>query len=255
VMNAMLFGTFDGLHMGHVWVVQNALAALHAKLYIVVARDATVAKVKGRAPKQGEKVRAAALGRLFPECRIVLGHMTDYMYWLNRLQPSAVFLGYDQHTFTGPLSSLGIPSTRIQPFNERVYKSSKIKTPHVLIRGKVVNGKKLGREIGYPTANIHLSAPTKRLVVGQNLNGIYVSRVLLGTQSYLGATVIGARTHKGAPLVETHIIDYHGDCYGQTVTVSLEKKLRDFKVYEDEEKLKNDIKNDINEVRAYFGQS
>jgi cytidyltransferase-like protein len=251
-MNAMLFGTFDGLHMGHVWVVQNALAALHAKLYIVVARDATVAKVKGRAPKQGEKVRAAALRRLFPECRVVLGHMTDYMYWLNRLQPAALFLGYDQHTFTGPLASLGIPSTRIQPFNERVYKSSKIKTPHVLIRGEVVHGKKLARSVGYPTANIHLSAHTKRLVVEQNLNGIYVSRVLFGTQSYLGATVVGARTHKGAPLVETHIIDYHGDCYGQTVTISLEKKLRDFKVYASDEALKKDIARDITHVQAHF---
>jgi cytidyltransferase-like protein len=257
-MHGMLFGTFDGLHMGHVWVIQHALECVRSVgggkglLYIVVARDVTVHKVKGRVARHGENVRVATLKALFPECRVVLGHMTDYMYWVKKISPASIYLGYDQQTFTDSLAGVGANIVRIQPFNEGVYKSSKIKIPHILIRGEVVHGKKLARSVGYPTANIHLSAPIRRLVAEHACAGIYASCVLLGTKSYIGATVVGARTHKGAPLVETHIIGYRGDCYGHTVTISLEKKLRDFKLYTNDEQLKKDIAVDIQNTQKYF---
>lgn len=265
-LTGMLFGTFDGLHMGHIWLIESAqlkikkLFGQNTKLYIVVGRDSTVAGVKGVSPKQNERERMQAIKNLFPECRVVLGHKTNRMYWLRKVQPDVVFLGYDQRAFVSILrreirnKKYEIRIVRLKPFKEATYKSSKIKTPHIVLRGEVVHGKKAGRSIGYPTANIHLSKAVRAVVVSHNLHGIYASRVLLGTRSYIGATVVGARTHEGGPLVETHIIGYTGDCYGKTLTISLEKKLRDFKTYTTEVALVRDIEQDIQNVQKFMRQ-
>lgn len=271
----MLFGTFDGVHVGHAWLIQNAKFKMQnvygpgAKLYIVVGRDKTVSGVKGRGPRQSERERMAAIRALFPECTVVLGHKTNRMYWLRKVRPDVVFLGYDQTFFVKELrrqirSFYSLTDNRqqtriirLKPFNEGVYKSSKIKKPHLLVRGVVVHGKKFARSVGYPTANIRLNGKLKKVVTSSGASGIYASRALLAVpgravRSYLAATVVGARTHERAPLVETHLIGYRGDCYSATITISLERKLRNFKTYTTTEALKNDIEKDVAAVTEYF---
>ena len=84
------------------------------------------------------------------------------------------------------------------------------------ISGKVVHGKKLGRTIGYPTANIELSESLKMVPAP----GVYASTVTVGGREFGGMTNIG-------PAIETHIFDFDEQIYGQIITVSFHARVRD----------------------------
>jgi len=89
------------------------------------------------------------------------------------------------------------------------------------ISGTVVHGKKLGRTIGYPTANI--STETIKLLPKK---GAYIVEVLVKEQQYKGMLSVGTNpTVNGEKLtVEVYILDFEGDIYDETITV----KFRDF---------------------------
>jgi riboflavin kinase/FMN adenylyltransferase len=94
------------------------------------------------------------------------------------------------------------------------------------IDGEVIHGEKRGRELGYPTANMSVS--------GLHLPklGVYATRVdvLTGPQagSYLGASSLGVRPMFGenAPNLETFLLDFKGDLYGQHLSIALVDYLR-----------------------------
>ena len=83
-----------------------------------------------------------------------------------------------------------------------------------------------GKNLGYPTANIELSNK-KKLLPG---NGIYVVSVHWRRQSFYGMASIGVRptfVDHGARTLEVHVLDFHGDLYGQEVEIELLQRLRD----------------------------
>lgn len=94
------------------------------------------------------------------------------------------------------------------------------------IDGEVIHGEKRGRELGYPTANMS--------VAGLHLPklGVYAVRVEVRTGpqagSYLGAASLGVRPMFGenAPNLETFLLDFKGDLYGQHLSVALVDYLR-----------------------------
>ena len=87
----------------------------------------------------------------------------------------------------------------------------------------VLHGDARGRTIGYPTINQQYP---DGLVLPKF--GVYESRILVGDTWYRGFTNIGVRPtwQVETPLAETHIFDYNGDLYGQTVQVELVRYLR-----------------------------
>ena len=89
------------------------------------------------------------------------------------------------------------------------------------VSGKVVHGKKLGRTIGYPTANIE----TENIKLLPK-KGAYIVEVLVNNQQYKGMLSIGTNpTVNGEKLtVEVYILDFEGDIYDEKITV----KFRDF---------------------------
>jgi riboflavin kinase/FMN adenylyltransferase len=91
------------------------------------------------------------------------------------------------------------------------------------ITGRVAHGAKLGRTIGFPTANIHL----KRLVVP--VQGVYAVQVLIAKTIYFGVANIGFRpTVNGTrSQLEVHIFDFKGDLYGKQLQIQVCHKLRD----------------------------
>ena len=122
----LAFGTFDGFHPGHRHYL--AAAAGYGDLTVVVARDSTVQKVKGRPPMRSEDERLRTL--LEAGYHAVLGSQGDKYAVLQVFKPEVICLGYDQVAFTDGLreacekEGLACRIVRIDAFKPDVYKSS-----------------------------------------------------------------------------------------------------------------------------------
>ena len=93
------------------------------------------------------------------------------------------------------------------------------------LRGVVVAGNRLGRTIGFPTANMKLYEPLK-LVPGR---GVYVVEAEVLGKKYRGMTNIGLRPTVGGSFttIETHILDFDEDIYGLPLRITFLRRLRD----------------------------
>ncbi|MFI3302710.1 MAG: riboflavin kinase [Rikenellaceae bacterium] len=114
------------------------------------------------------------------------------------------------------------------------------------IRGVVVEGKKLGRKLGFPTANILIS---EELCVK---NGVYRSRTMIEGEWMASVTNVGHNPTTGVESrrVESYILDFEGNIYGQTITVELVEMIREEQKFENIEALRTQVKADIERVRA-----
>ena len=114
--------------------------------------------------------------------------------------------------------------------------------------GTVVHGKKIGRELGYPTANID---PENDMLPPR---GIYAARLRVGHRLHNAAAYIGHRGtfHQNEPQVlEVYLLDEQDiDLYNQQVEVSYLEFIRGDQVFEDADKLKQQIESDIAAVRV-----
>ena len=108
------------------------------------------------------------------------------------------------------------------------------------IAGRVAHGNKLGRTIGFPTANIMLN----RLVVP--IHGVYAVQVETKTGVFQGIANVGNRpTINGTkPLLEVHIFDFNRSIYGEAIEVRFIKKLRNEVKFSNFEALKQQIEKD-----------
>jgi riboflavin kinase / FMN adenylyltransferase len=113
------------------------------------------------------------------------------------------------------------------------------------ITGRVAHGEKLGRRLGFPTANIPLGRRAP-------LSGIFAVEV-----EGMGPAVasVGRRPTVNPlerPLLEVHLFDCDGELYGRRVKVCFLEKLRDEEKYDGLEALKEAIARDARQARAYF---
>lgn len=92
------------------------------------------------------------------------------------------------------------------------------------ITGKVIHGNKIGRTIGFPTANLKIDS--EKLIPK---NGVYIIETCINNQSYKGLLNIGTRpTIDGNnQTIETHLIDFNKDIYDEKITLHIKKRLRD----------------------------
>ena len=122
-MRVLLFGTFDRLHPGHEFVLQEGLK--RGDLHVVVARDVTVERIKGHKPDQSEQKRMNAISEKFPDAHIVLGDNSDYLKPVKAIAPGLILLGYDQELPPGVgLEDLPCEVERLESFEPGRYKSS-----------------------------------------------------------------------------------------------------------------------------------
>ncbi|MEE8575475.1 MAG: bifunctional riboflavin kinase/FAD synthetase [Thermodesulfobacteriota bacterium] len=116
-----------------------------------------------------------------------------------------------------------------------------------VITGKVVRGKNLGKEIGFPTANLKSKA---ELIP---LKGVYAVYVTIGGKRRKGVMNIGfAPTFEGGSKkisLEVHILNFNSDIYGREVEVSFIRRLRGEKVFKNAKELASRIKIDIKRAR------
>ncbi len=93
-------GVFDLLHLGHVRFLEAAkkTGGRRARLVVVVARDDTVEKKKGRKPIMSESQRCALVGSLKVVDEAILGYENfDMRKIIQRIRPDVIALGYDSH--------------------------------------------------------------------------------------------------------------------------------------------------------------
>lgn len=118
-----------------------------------------------------------------------------------------------------------------------------------IIEGVVEHGQKLGRELGFPTANIKLYEQIEPKF------GIYAVRVDVGDKIWhIGAANFGRTPTTGIrdPLFEVHLLDYKGDLYGKNITIEMHHFLRPEVKYNSLDELKTQIIIDSDNTRKFF---
>jgi len=126
-----------------------------------------------------------------------------------------------------------------------ITKANSLLGRNFFINGKVIEGKKIGATLGYPTANIQYN---NDLIIPKD--GIYKTKTYVNENTYLSATSIGDNpTFNGSEkTIETFIIDFKEDIYNKYIKVSFLKFIRSQKRFNDVESLKKHMSDDINYI-------
>ena len=127
-LRVLSFGTFDILHPGHIHFLKSA-KSLGDELFLIIARDSTVKKRKGRFPRFPEEIRQKNVQQLNIADDVLLGEKEDYLKIPKLIDPDIIALGYDQQA---PLKILreNFPRTKITqllPHFPEEFKSSKLR--------------------------------------------------------------------------------------------------------------------------------
>lgn len=119
----LLFGTFDHFHPGHQFVLDEA--AKHGEVFVVIARDCNVEKIKKLKPSHNEEERMRAVQFALPSATVVLGDPVDFLAPVRAIKPDLILLGYDQRMPPGVAEDqLGAPVERLPSFDPHIHKSS-----------------------------------------------------------------------------------------------------------------------------------
>lgn len=135
-------GTFDIIHVGHIKFLSAAKSlAKNAELIVVISRNSTVRKLKGREPLFDEKERMEIVKNLKPVDKVVLGNEHGNIFdIIERIKPDIVALGYDQKISEDDLrewmarKNLRFKIVRLPKFNSKIDSSSKARE---LIKGSI----------------------------------------------------------------------------------------------------------------------
>jgi riboflavin kinase/FMN adenylyltransferase len=128
------------------------------------------------------------------------------------------------HTEEGAISSSSIRDALLKG---RLDKANKWLGYSYSVNGTIVEGRKIGRSIGFPTANIKPDYHYKLIPA----NGVYAVEVLLDGLVYLGMLSIGSNptvnNDTGIRSIEVHLLNFEKDIYGKAISVIFRKRLRD----------------------------
>ncbi len=197
-----------------------------------------------------------------------LKFLKDYI--IPQFQPEVIVMGYDSHF--GHLrqgnydflcrhsEELGYRVEYVEPllFEGKPISSSSIRNlllngkieaanyllgrPYRLI-GKVGHSNSKGRKLGFPTANLNLLCSHQLIPK----SGIYLSKVIWQENVFFGLTNIGCSPtvkNTGVIEIETHILDFQDNLYGQIMELDLLRYLREEKMFKNVDELKTAIQND-----------
>ncbi len=147
------------------------------------------------------------------------------------------------------IDSINISSTQIRKAIEagEIQKANQFLGYNFFVTGKVTEGKKLGRTIGFPTANIVLDCVDKIIpkqgvyaVVATIKNGTFNGMLNLG----INPTVSSNNQLK----MEVHLFDFNEEIYGETIKIEFKERIRDEKKFADLSQLKEQLKIDMEKV-------
>ena len=288
-------GVFDGLHLGHQLVMKTvvdrarAIGAVPTVITFEPHPRAVLHPESAPPLLQTFDQKIEALGVLGIEQTIVIHfdkafsqiRATDFLreVVVGRLQAKEVYLGrgfFFGHNREGNIGLLRTVSQELGFFADEV--------PEVRLRGKrigstrirelllagrvnlarrmlgrpygvegpVVRGDERGARLGFPTANLH---PHNRVIPR---TGVYVTATLIEGQWRRSVTNIGTRPTFGdsrGSSIETHIINWSGDLYGDVVRVRFLYRLRDEKKFGGIDELQRQIGYDVGRAQKYFAHA
>ncbi|MFO8000346.1 MAG: bifunctional riboflavin kinase/FAD synthetase [Marinilabilia sp.] len=159
-------------------------------------------------------------------------------------------------TFYGPVTVEGMKpsSTTIRDLisDGDVWEASRLLGRFYGLKGRIVGGRRLGRQIGFPTANIELDDPLKLVPH----DGVYACRVHLLGNTYGGMINIGERPtiegNVGNKSLEVHIFDFQREVYSEEITVEFIKRTRPEIKFRSLEALKARLNQDAREIKEFL---
>jgi FAD synthetase len=136
----MAFGTFDGLHQGHLNFFKQAKnLARNSFLIVSIARDKNVIKIKKEKPRFSEKERLLLIKKSKLADKVVLAGKAKYLPHILKEKPDIIALGYDQKAYVQNLKkdlknlpvqtgkNILIKIIRLKPYQEKIYKNHLLK--------------------------------------------------------------------------------------------------------------------------------
>ena len=282
---AVALGNFDGMHVGHMAVLEAAKSFESEGLMpvAVLFDEHSLKAITGKAPAMlmtvTERNRIINENGLEIET-LVFNEIRDLSpsdfvekILVGRLGAAAVCCGYNYRfgkgasgtaqTMSEICGRLGlqcrvsgevdvdrcaVSSTKIRGFieNGEIEKANKMLGRPFGFSSRVIDGDKRGRVLGFPTIN---------QIIPEELAmprfGVYQSVVTVNGEKFKGVTNVGRRPTVGTEkiLSETHILDFDRDIYGENVDVRLIKFIRPEKKFSSFDELARQIKSDAKEVR------
>lgn len=181
---------------------------------------------------------------------VVIGY--DHHFGRNRegtlehLKELAPVYQFDIHEISAEdVDDVNVSSTKIRKaiLNGDFETATKFLGEPFEMNGIIVDGDKIGRTIGYPTANIQINDEDKI----RPKFGVYIVKVYLNDQEYFGMASYGVRPSiedNKLPQLEVYILDFDDNIYGEEIKLSFLTKIRDEIKFNDLEALKNQINKD-----------
>ncbi len=278
---AVALGIFDGVHLGHQAVIKKALYfQKNAYKSGVLTFDLTSVKTKGdKKFLQKNSQRSAIFKKMGVDFEEVLDleeiknlSPEDFfqLILVNKLNASVIVCGENFHFGKGgkadvnylemlakkhkiackiipfvTFDGMNISSTKICELIKKgeIKLANKMLGYNYFFQDVVQNGKKIGRTLNFPTINQFLSG---NCVVPKF--GVYASLTYYGEKCYKSITNIGVKptiSDENNVSVETYIIDFNKDIYGEEITVSLTDFIRNERKFASLEELKAQIEQDI----------
>lgn len=189
--------------------------------------------------------------------KIIIGY--DHRFGKNRtadihdLKRFGAFYGFEVEEISAQeIDHVSISSTKIRTALEagNIALANEFLGHAYHFSGKVIHGKKLGRTLGFPTANFEISESYKMIPQ----NGIYVVESEIEGERVKGMMSIGINpTFENHPhTIEVNFLDWSGDLYNKTLKVRILDRIRDEQKFNSLEELVNRLKEDELATRAYF---
>jgi len=290
----LALGNFDGLHRGHLKIVERVRrgAAEHGGTPMAMTFDPHPSRIvrPDKAPPllMTKAQRLEALDRAGIGAVAVVRFTTELSRWdpeafvrtvlVDWLRVSEVWVGANflfGHDRSGNFSTLrtlgqryGFRADKIDPvrYKEFVVSSTRIRRlvaegrmdeagallghPYY-VDGTVVTGKRRGRELGFPTAN--LQSENELLPP----NGVYATTTTIDGVVHASLTNVGMRPTFGdttKPIIEAYLLGFNGDLYGRSLRLGFVQRLRDERKFEDVDALRAQMEADRRRAERLFAQ-
>lgn len=285
---AVALGFFDGVHVGHKTVIENAVKYSRENNIPAVVWTFINSPKKSALSITDNDERKALFETLgvdiliaFPFSEDVKGLTKDKFIntvLKENLNAEKVFCGFNYSFGSGgkgtpeelkqlcekqdisveiskeiSVDGETVSSTRIREYIENGFpeKASRLLGRPYSISGTVTNGKKLGRTLGFPTANVHIP---KNKVFPKD--GVYLTVTSFEGRSLYGITNIGTNPTVDEKIrrAENFIFDFCDDIYGKEIKIEFLRFIRGEKKFDSVESLAEQVKKDIETAKEMVGQ-